>query len=61
MGAKITLDDFGAGYSLLTHMRHLPADTIKINYRFGRNMLTTASDDALSMALLHCLMRSCGK
>jgi diguanylate cyclase (GGDEF)-like protein/PAS domain S-box-containing protein len=60
LGVKIALDDFGAGYSSLTHMRHLPADTIKIDYSFVRNMLTNASDDAIIkgvIALSHAFRR----
>lgn len=31
MGAKVALDDFGAGYSSLTRLRHLPIDRLKIH------------------------------
>ncbi|MDO8939032.1 MAG: PAS domain S-box protein [Methylicorpusculum sp.] len=60
LGVKIALDDFGAGYSSLTHMRHLPADTIKLDYSFVRNMLTNTRDDAIItgvIALSHAFKR----
>lgn len=34
IGVRIAIDDFGAGYSSLSHLRDLPADAIKIDHTF---------------------------
>ena len=44
LGINIALDDFGTGYSSLTHLRSLPANTIKIDQSFVRNILNDPSD-----------------
>ncbi len=47
MGIRFSLDDFGTGYSSLTHLKALPAHTIKIDQSFVRGMIRDPSDKAI--------------
>ena len=51
-GVRLAIDDFGAGESLLSYLKRLPADEIKIAGAFGREMATDARDAAIARCIV---------
>jgi diguanylate cyclase (GGDEF)-like protein len=46
-GLRVSIDDFGVGYSSLAYLRRLPVDEIKIDREFVKDMVTCAEDAAI--------------
>jgi diguanylate cyclase (GGDEF)-like protein len=51
-GVKIAIDDFGAGYSSLNYIKSLPADYIKIDQNFIREIHVSQKDQEIVKASL---------
>ena len=47
LGVRLSLDDFGVGYSSLSYLRHLPLSQLKIDQVFVRNMISDPREAAL--------------
>jgi diguanylate cyclase (GGDEF)-like protein len=52
MGIKISIDDFGTGFSSLASLKRLPIDNLKIDRTFVRDATTDTDDGALVMAII---------
>ena len=51
-GVKLWLDDFGTGFSGLSHLRRLPVDGVQIDRTFVSDILHDAEDRALTRAII---------
>ncbi len=52
MGIKISIDDFGIGYSSLNYLKQVPLDSIKIDRSFIVNLATSSGDTAIIEAII---------
>jgi len=52
LGASISIDDFGAGYSSIGYLRTLPIDEIKID----RSLIATMLDSSRDRAIVHSII-----
>src|SRR5579875_959807 len=46
-GVRVSIDDFGSGYTSLGALRTLPLDELKIDLQFVQRSATSAADDAI--------------
>lgn len=52
MGIRVWLDDFGTGFSGLSHLRRVPVDGVKIDRSFVADVLRDPDDLALTTAII---------
>jgi diguanylate cyclase (GGDEF)-like protein len=53
LGVRISLDDFGAGYSAMNHLSRLPVDVLKLDQSFVRGAPHNRMDAAVVQAITH--------
>lgn len=59
MGVRLSVDDFGIGYSSLSYLKRLPIDELKIDRGFVKDILTDTNDAAIASTIIG-LCRSLG-
>jgi diguanylate cyclase (GGDEF)-like protein len=59
LGVKVSIDDFGTGFSSLSRLRHLPVHEIKIDRSFVGTMLEDKDDEVIVRSIID-LARSLG-
>lgn len=52
LGASLSIDDFGTGFSSMAYLRQMPVNTLKIDMLFVRNMLTKAEDRIIVSSMI---------
>jgi diguanylate cyclase len=52
IGVQIAIDDFGTGYAVLSHLKSLPVDALKIDAGFVRDLGTSPGDLAIVRSII---------
>ena len=52
MGIKLSLDDFGTGFSSLSYLRYFPLDRLKIDQSFVRDLMTVPVTQAIVESII---------
>ena len=53
LGVKVAIDDFGAGFSNLSYLKHIPADYLKLDQSFILRMESDYSDQQIVPSMIH--------
>ena len=53
MGERVSVDDFGSGYSSVAHLQRLPLDELKIDRSLVGNLLLGAGDAVIVRSTIH--------
>ncbi len=57
IGARISLDDFGTGFSSLSYLKGLPIDTLKIDKTFVDTLLTDENTKIITESIIYMVKR----
>src|SRR5690554_964689 len=52
LGVQISIDDFGTGFSSLTYIKQMPANRIKIDHSFIKEVIKNRSDAAITRGVI---------
>ena len=52
LGCSLALDDFGTGFSSFTYLKHIPAQYLKIDFEFIRELKRNPADQQLVQAIV---------
>jgi diguanylate cyclase (GGDEF)-like protein len=53
MNVRISIDDFGMGYSSLGYLKQFPFDSLKVDQYFVRNITNNPENAAITQAIIH--------